>query len=107
MLLVGHTRCCVAVAVRARCFVTSACGVGCVVLTRVDAHRYPPGHGDVYRSLCHAIATSSDMARVFEGKEFIFISNVDNLGALVRACHAARACPCYVMLWGALRGRWT
>ena len=58
---------------------------------RPGARRYPPGHGDVYRSLCNAIATSSDIARVFEGKEYIFISNVDNLGAVVRG--AARTHP--------------
>ena len=41
---------------------------------------YPPGHGDVYRSLMR-----SGLLKKFidEGKEYIFISNIDNLGATV------------------------
>ena len=39
---------------------------------------YPPGHGDVYRALA-----KSGMLRALRkaGKEYIFVSNVDNLGA--------------------------
>ncbi|XP_065919351.1 UTP--glucose-1-phosphate uridylyltransferase-like [Dysidea avara] len=39
---------------------------------------YPPGHGDVYRSLLR-----SGLLKKFidEGKEYLFISNIDNLGA--------------------------
>jgi len=41
---------------------------------------YPPGHGDVYRSL-----RNSGLLEKFlkEGKEWLFISNIDNLGASV------------------------
>jgi len=39
---------------------------------------YPPGHGDVYRSLLR-----SGLLKKFidQGKEYLFISNIDNLGA--------------------------
>ena len=41
---------------------------------------YPPGHGDIYTSL----QRSGLLERFLEeGKEFIFISNIDNLGATV------------------------
>lgn len=41
---------------------------------------YPPGHGDVYRSL---MRTGLLQKFIDEGKEYIFISNIDNLGATV------------------------
>ena len=42
--------------------------------------RYPPGHGDIFVSL-----KRSGMLDEFieQGKEYIFISNIDNLGATV------------------------
>lgn len=41
---------------------------------------YPPGHGDVYQ----AFADSGLLDRYLEeGKEWAFISNIDNLGATV------------------------
>ena len=41
---------------------------------------YPPGHGDVYA----AFANSGLLEKfVKEGKEYVFISNIDNLGATV------------------------
>lgn len=41
---------------------------------------YPPGHGDVY----HALFESGLLENLInQGKEYIFISNVDNLGATV------------------------
>lgn len=41
---------------------------------------YPPGHGDVYR----ALANSGLLDQLIEeGREFVFISNIDNLGATV------------------------
>jgi len=45
-----------------------------------DSDWYPPGHGDVYYSL-----QSSGLLQQLldEGREYIFISNVDNLGATV------------------------
>jgi UTP--glucose-1-phosphate uridylyltransferase len=45
-----------------------------------DSDWYPPGHGDVYYSLL-----SSGLLKQLldEGREYIFISNVDNLGATV------------------------
>lgn len=41
---------------------------------------YPPGHGDIYQSFVH-----SKLCRKLrkQGKEIIFISNIDNLGATV------------------------
>jgi len=41
---------------------------------------YPPGHGDVYRALYNS-GLLDEMLR--EGKEFVFLSNIDNLGATV------------------------
>lgn len=43
-------------------------------------HWNPPGHGDIYRSFYN-----SGLLQRFidEGKEFIFVSNIDNLGATV------------------------
>jgi UTP--glucose-1-phosphate uridylyltransferase len=42
--------------------------------------RYPPGHGDLFESL----ASSGLLDQLIEqGIEYIFISNVDNLGATV------------------------
>lgn len=41
---------------------------------------YPPGHGDLYESLYN----SGLLDRLLEqGKEYVFVSNVDNLGATV------------------------
>ena len=41
---------------------------------------YPPGHGDVYESF-----KRSGLLEKFikEGKELVFISNIDNLGATI------------------------
>lgn len=45
-----------------------------------NEHWYPPGHGDVYR----ALANSGLLEQLIkEGREYIFISNIDNLGATV------------------------
>ncbi|XP_042202403.1 UTP--glucose-1-phosphate uridylyltransferase-like, partial [Callorhinchus milii] len=41
---------------------------------------YPPGHGDIYTSLANSGLLKSFLA---EGKEYAFISNIDNLGASV------------------------
>eukprot|EP01087_Luapelamoeba_hula_P000340 TRINITY_DN1023_c0_g1_i1.p1 TRINITY_DN1023_c0_g1~~TRINITY_DN1023_c0_g1_i1.p1 ORF type:complete len:495 (-),score=116.69 TRINITY_DN1023_c0_g1_i1:47-1531(-) len=41
---------------------------------------YPPGHGDVFPALANSGLLDKYIA---EGKEFIFISNIDNLGATV------------------------
>ncbi|KAG6842152.1 hypothetical protein C0991_001645 [Blastosporella zonata] len=41
---------------------------------------YPPGHGDVYTSLCR----SGMLDRLLkEGKQYLFVSNSDNLGAML------------------------
>lgn len=41
---------------------------------------YPPGHGDVY----HALHSSGLLESLLQqGKEYVFISNIDNLGATV------------------------
>ena len=46
----------------------------------VDYSWYPPGHGDMYQALYN-----SGLLEKFikEGKEYIFSSNIDNLGATV------------------------
>jgi UTP--glucose-1-phosphate uridylyltransferase len=41
---------------------------------------YPPGHGDIFDALANSGTLDQLIAR---GKEIIFISNVDNLGAIV------------------------
>jgi UTP--glucose-1-phosphate uridylyltransferase len=38
---------------------------------------YPPGHGDIYRALARSGVLDTLLA---EGREYVFISNVDNLG---------------------------
>lgn len=45
-----------------------------------DGEWYPPGHGDIYDSL-----TKSELLQVLknEGKKYLFIANIDNLGAIV------------------------
>ena len=43
-------------------------------------YRYPPGHGDLFESLHHSGTLDKLIA---EGKEYLFIANVDNLGATV------------------------
>eukprot|EP00047_Mylnosiga_fluctuans_P002912 m.226544 g.226544 ORF g.226544 m.226544 type:complete len:499 (-) comp11438_c0_seq1:35-1531(-) len=45
-----------------------------------DSQWYPPGHGDFYQSLQNSGLLDQLLA---EGKEWIFISNIDNLGATV------------------------
>jgi UTP--glucose-1-phosphate uridylyltransferase len=42
--------------------------------------RYPPGHGDVFRSFANSGLVDQ---LIKDGKEYVFISNVDNLGATV------------------------
>lgn len=42
-------------------------------------HWYPPGHGDVYNALYHSGVLDQLLA---EGKEYLFVSNSDNLGAV-------------------------
>ncbi|KAG4093167.1 UTP--glucose-1-phosphate uridylyltransferase family [Neocallimastix lanati (nom. inval.)] len=44
------------------------------------SHWYPPGHGDLFESLYNSGVLDRLIA---DGKEYIFISNVDNLGATV------------------------
>jgi len=41
---------------------------------------YPPGHGDVYRAFYNSGLLDK---LINEGKEYVFISNIDNLGATV------------------------
>lgn len=41
---------------------------------------YPPGHGDVYASLHNSGHLSTFIG---QGKRFVFVSNIDNLGATV------------------------
>jgi len=43
-------------------------------------HWYPPGHGDVYRALQNSGILDQLIA---EGREYVFVSNIDNLGATV------------------------
>ncbi|KAF8909827.1 UTP-glucose-1-phosphate uridylyltransferase [Mucidula mucida] len=41
---------------------------------------YPPGHGDLFNALLHSGVLDQLLA---EGKEYLFVSNSDNLGAVV------------------------
>lgn len=41
---------------------------------------YPPGHGDIYASFYNSGLLNELIA---QGKEYIFVSNIDNLGATV------------------------
>ncbi len=41
---------------------------------------YPPGHGDFYESFFNS-GLLSDL--VEQGREFVFMSNIDNMGATV------------------------
>ncbi|EEB07097.1 UTP-glucose-1-phosphate uridylyltransferase [Schizosaccharomyces japonicus yFS275] len=41
---------------------------------------YPPGHGDIFDSLIHSGMLDRLLAK---GKEYLFVSNIDNLGASV------------------------
>lgn len=41
---------------------------------------YPPGHGDLYNAITHSGVLDQLLA---EGKEYLFVSNSDNLGAVV------------------------
>lgn len=43
---------------------------------------YPPGHGDLFESLSNSGTLDALLA---QGKEYLFVSNVDNLGATVDA----------------------
>ena len=43
-------------------------------------HWYPPGHGDLYNALLHSGVLDQ---LISEGKEYLFVSNSDNLGAVV------------------------
>ncbi|KAI8975803.1 UTP-glucose-1-phosphate uridylyltransferase [Trametes punicea] len=43
-------------------------------------HWYPPGHGDLYNALMQSGVLDQLLA---EGKEYLFVSNSDNLGAVV------------------------
>ena len=40
---------------------------------------YPPGHGDLYNALVHSGVLDQLLA---DGKEYLFVSNSDNLGAV-------------------------
>lgn len=41
---------------------------------------YPPGHGDIYASFHNSGLLD---ALIADGKEYVFVSNIDNLGATV------------------------
>lgn len=44
------------------------------------SHRYPPGHGDLYDAITNSGLVDKLLGM---GKEYLFVSNVDNLGAVV------------------------
>lgn len=44
---------------------------------------YPPGHGDVYQSFYNSGLLDQFIE---QGKEYMFLSNIDNLGATVDLC---------------------
>lgn len=47
---------------------------------RLTSGRYPPGHGDLYDAITNSGLVDKLLAA---GKEYLFVSNVDNLGAVV------------------------
>lgn len=47
---------------------------------RLTRGRYPPGHGDLYDAITNSGLVDKLLAA---GKEYLFVSNVDNLGAVV------------------------
>jgi UTP--glucose-1-phosphate uridylyltransferase len=49
---------------------------------------YPPGHGDLYNALVHSGVLDKLLA---EGKEYLFVSNSDNLGAVLVCCFKSHA----------------
>ncbi|KAF4355703.1 hypothetical protein F8388_001061 [Cannabis sativa] len=51
-----------------------------VVTNPIENARYPPGHGDVFPSLKNSGKLD---ALLSQGKEYVFIANSDNLGAVV------------------------
>ena len=52
-----------------------------VVILQVEKEGwYPPGHGDLYQSFYNSELIDR---LIEEGKEYVFVSNVDNLGATV------------------------
>lgn len=51
----------------------------CALSAEADHDKwYPPGHGDLYASLVHSGVLDRLLA---QGKEYLFVSNSDNLGA--------------------------
>jgi UTP--glucose-1-phosphate uridylyltransferase len=44
---------------------------------------YPPGHGDLYNALMHSTVLDQLLA---DGKDYLFVSNSDNLGAVLVFC---------------------
>jgi UTP--glucose-1-phosphate uridylyltransferase len=51
---------------------------------------YPPGHGDLYNALLHSGVLDQLIA---EGKEYLFVSNSDNLGAVYVLLVLLHRCP--------------
>jgi len=66
---------------------------------------YPPGHGDVYESFYNSGVLQTLLEN---GKEYVFISNIDNLGATVDISILTCVCVCVVcdcslFLWDFMR----
>ena len=57
-------------------------------------HWYPPGHGDVYNALFHSGVLDQ---LISEGKEYLFVSNSDNLGAVYVSLMGAVSRSCSPM----------
>lgn len=57
------------------------------IATSIDGSQnecwYPPGHGDVYQSFYQSGLLDQFIE---QGKEYMFLSNIDNLGATVDLC---------------------
>lgn len=54
----------------------------CVVVTHLllCCRWYPPGHGDVYQSFYNSKLLEEFIK---QGKKYVFVSNIDNMGATV------------------------
>lgn len=55
-------------------------GLPAHVCSAAQSRRYPPGHGDLFDAITNSGLVDKLLA---QGKEYLFVSNVDNLGAVV------------------------
>ncbi len=71
-------------------------------LYRTDSW-YPPGHGDFYYSFYNSGLMTE---LVDQGREFVFMSNIDNMGATVCSTGKTRSFPFILIFPLRLRSTW-